>query len=65
MEKFMVTGLSALMIVALFFVYDLIKAKLKKILSKRKDNIAENKMYTEDTKKKSNNNDNDNKFMWE
>ena len=65
MEKFMVTGLSALMIVALFFVYDLIKAKLKKILSKRKDNIAENKMYIEDTKKKSNNNDNDNKFMWE
>lgn len=63
MEKFIVTGLSALMIVALFFVYDLIKAKLKKILSKRKDNIAENKMYTEDTKKKSN--DNDNKFMWE
>lgn len=65
MEKFIVAGLSALMIVALFFVYDLIKAKLKKILSKRKDNIAENKMYTEDTKKKSNNNDNDNKFMWE
>lgn len=65
MEKFIVTGLSALMIVALFFVYDLIKAKLKKILSKRKDNIAENKMYTEDTKKKSNDNDNDNKFMWE
>lgn len=63
MEKFIVTGLSALMLVALFFAYDLIKAKLKKLLSKRKDNIAKNKVHTESTKKKTN--DNDNKFMWE
>lgn len=45
MEKFIVTGLSALMLVALFFAYDSIKAKLKKILSKRKDNIAKNKAH--------------------
>lgn len=62
MEKFIVTGLSALMLVALFFAYDSIKAKLKKILSKRKDNIAKNKAHDQDTKKESNNND---KFMWE
>lgn len=37
MEKFIVTGLSAIIIVTLFFIYDVIKNKIKQIiLSKKK-----------------------------